>query len=173
VGTGAGGTVDAAVASTAAATTATTSCRDLVAMAASCGGSLTAAALSVTRGALDERRLVGTDASDLSALAGARAGTVGGTLRTRKQEIELQPLETRTSGGVTAYLKVEKPRFLFLEGSTGAAVAAAVAAVALPDASSTRTGLCGARRLFRGPPDGRHSRARHGRLLLCHLCGSW
>jgi hypothetical protein len=81
---------------------------------------------------------VGTDASDLSALASARAGTVGATLRTQKQEIELQLLETRTSGRATAYLKVEKPRFLFLEGSTGAAVAAAVATATLPDASAAR-----------------------------------
>jgi hypothetical protein len=65
---------------------------------------------------------MGTNASDLSALAGARAGMVGATLRTRRQEIELQPLETGTSGGATAYLKVEKSRFLFLEGSAGAAV---------------------------------------------------
>jgi hypothetical protein len=39
-----------------------------------------------------------------------------------------------------AYLKVEKPRFLFLEGSTGAVAAADVATVALPDASATRAG---------------------------------
>jgi hypothetical protein len=42
------------------------------------------AALPAARGALDERRLVGTDASDLSALEGASAGMVGATLRTRK-----------------------------------------------------------------------------------------
>jgi hypothetical protein len=35
---------------------------------------------SVPRDALDERRLVGTDASDLNTLAGARGGTVGATL---------------------------------------------------------------------------------------------
>jgi hypothetical protein len=43
---------------------------------------VTVATLPVTRGALDERRLVGTDASALSAFAGARGGTVGATLRT-------------------------------------------------------------------------------------------
>jgi hypothetical protein len=107
-------------------------------MVALCDGSFAAVALFVARDALDERRLVGTDASDLSALASARAGTVGATLRTPKQEIELQPLETRTSGRATAYLKVEKPRFL-----------------------------------FHGPPSGGRSRARHERLLLCCLCGSW
>jgi hypothetical protein len=56
---------------------------------------------------------VGTDVHDLSTLAGARSGTVGTALRARRQGIELQPLETRTSGGATAYLKVENPRFLF------------------------------------------------------------
>jgi hypothetical protein len=51
------------------------------------GASLVAAAmLPVTRGALDERRLVGMDASDLSALADVRGGTVGATLRTQKQK---------------------------------------------------------------------------------------
>jgi hypothetical protein len=149
VGTGAGGTADAVVAANVAATTAATSCRDPVATAAPCGGSLAAAALSVTRGALDERRLMGTDASDLSALAGARAGTVDATLRTRRQKIELQPLKTRTSG---------EPYFLFLEGSTGAAVAAAVATAALPDASVTHTSASTARvasstdRLVAGAP---------------------
>jgi hypothetical protein len=129
-----------AVAATVAATTATTSCRDPVATAASCGGSLAAVALSTARSALDERRLMGTDASNLSALAGARAGTVSATLRTRRQETELQPFETGTPGGATTYLKVEKPRFLFLEGSAGAAVAPVVATAALPDASATCVG---------------------------------
>jgi hypothetical protein len=50
------------------------------------GGSLVAAVvLPVTLVALDERLLVGTDASDLSALAGARGG-VGATLRMQKQK---------------------------------------------------------------------------------------
>jgi hypothetical protein len=105
-----------------------------VASVASCGGSLTAVALHAARNALDERCLVGTDVPDT--LAGARSGTIGAALRTQRQEIELQPLETRTSGGATAYLKVEKPRFLFLEGSTCAVVAAAVSTAALPDASA-------------------------------------
>jgi hypothetical protein len=51
-----------------------------VATAVPRGGSTIAAALPAARGALDECRLVGTDASDLSALAGARVGTVGATL---------------------------------------------------------------------------------------------
>jgi hypothetical protein len=48
---------------------------------------VTVAVLPVTRGALDERRLVGMDASALSALVGARGGgMVGATLRTRNQK---------------------------------------------------------------------------------------
>jgi hypothetical protein len=141
VRTGTGGTTDVEVDAIVAAT----SCRDPVAMAAPCGGSLAAAVLSVTRGALYERRLVDTDVSDLSALAGARAGTVGATLQTRRQKIELRLLETRTSGEATAYLKVEKPRFLFLEGSTSTVAAAVVTTAALPD-------VHGARRRLRGTP---------------------
>jgi hypothetical protein len=37
-----------------------------------------------------------------------------------------------------AYLRVEKPRFLFIEGSTGAEATTDVATVALPDASAAR-----------------------------------
>jgi hypothetical protein len=40
--------------------------------------------------------------------------------------------------GAIAYLKVEKPRFLFLEGSTGVVEAAGIATAALPDASAAR-----------------------------------
>jgi hypothetical protein len=40
-----------------------------------------------TRDALDERRLVGTTASVLNTLAGARGGTADATLRTREREI--------------------------------------------------------------------------------------
>jgi hypothetical protein len=61
--------------------------RGFVAVAAPRGSSLVVAVvLPVTLGALEECLLVGTDASDLSALAGARGGTVGATLRTRKQK---------------------------------------------------------------------------------------
>jgi hypothetical protein len=68
------------------------------------------------------------DASDLSSLACARAGTVGATLRTHKHEIELQAL-----GESAAYLKLEKPRFLFLEGSGGAPTTLVAAIAALAD----------------------------------------
>jgi hypothetical protein len=67
-----------------------------VAVAACCGSGAAAApckpllaavaVLPAARDALDEHRLVGTAASDLSTLAGARGGTVGATLRTRKRE---------------------------------------------------------------------------------------
>jgi hypothetical protein len=42
----------------------------------------TVVGLAAALDALDERRLVGTAAADLSTLAGAREGTVGATLRT-------------------------------------------------------------------------------------------
>jgi hypothetical protein len=58
-------------------------CCGSVAVATLRGGSLVAATvLPVTLGALHEHRLLGTDASDLSALAGVRGGTVGATLQT-------------------------------------------------------------------------------------------
>jgi hypothetical protein len=110
-----------------------------------CGGSLAAAALSAEHDTVDEVRLVGTNVPNLSTLAGARSGTVGAALRARRQWIELQPLETRMSRGAIAYFKVEKPRFLFLEGSAGAVVAAAVATTALTDASVARAGASAAR----------------------------
>jgi hypothetical protein len=62
-------------------------CYGSVAAAAPRGNSLVVAAvLPVTLGALDQHRLVGMDTSDLSALAGARGGTVVATLQTRKQK---------------------------------------------------------------------------------------
>jgi hypothetical protein len=62
------------------------SCRGPAATAVPRDGSVITTVLPAARGALDERRLVGTDASDLSALAGARAGTVDATLRTETQD---------------------------------------------------------------------------------------
>jgi hypothetical protein len=117
---------------------AATSCCDPAALAAPLGGSLAVAALSTAFDALDERRLVGTDVPDLSTLAGARSGTIGAALSTRRQEFELRPFETQPSEEATAYLKLEKPRFLFLEGSADAVVAADVATAALPDTSVDR-----------------------------------
>jgi hypothetical protein len=64
-----------------AANGAATACCDPAAAAALRGPLLAAVAvLSAARGALDERRLMGTAASDLNTLAGARRGTVGATL---------------------------------------------------------------------------------------------
>jgi hypothetical protein len=60
------------------------------------GSPVVATSLAV-RDALDERRLVGTDASNLSALAGARAGTDDITLRTKKHKTEYQPHEAVTT----------------------------------------------------------------------------
>jgi hypothetical protein len=74
-----GRTVGAAVAAVVTAAAAVPSYCGSVAAAVPCGGSLATAVLPVARDALDERRLMGTDASDLSALASARAGTVGAT----------------------------------------------------------------------------------------------
>jgi hypothetical protein len=115
------------------------SCYGSVATATLRGDSPVVTVLPTARANLDERRLVGTNASDLSALPGARAGTIGATLRTRRRKTEIQPLETGTFEGGTAYLKVEKFRFLFLEDPADAAVAP-VPAAALPDASVARAG---------------------------------
>jgi hypothetical protein len=74
-----------------------------------------AATLAPTRGALDERRRVGMDASALSTLAGARGGTVGATLRTWKQTVRPPPVGHATPRKTISYLKEEKARFLFVE----------------------------------------------------------
>jgi hypothetical protein len=78
--TSAGDTDATAVAAAVVTATAPTSCCSPVATAVSRGGSPDAAALAAAHGTLDERRLVSTGAPDLSALAGARAGTLGVTL---------------------------------------------------------------------------------------------
>jgi hypothetical protein len=78
------------------ASTAATGCHGSVVVAACCGPTTAAApresslaaivVLAVACDALDERRLVGTAASDLSTLAGARGSTVGATLRTQTRK---------------------------------------------------------------------------------------
>jgi type IV secretory pathway TrbL component len=88
VGVGAGGTIVAAVAAAVAAAAAAASSCDPVAAAVPRGGSSVVAALPAACGALSKRRLIGTDTSDLSALAGARAGTDEVTLRTKKHKTE-------------------------------------------------------------------------------------
>jgi hypothetical protein len=127
------------VAATVVSAAAPTSRCGPMAMAVSRGGSPDAAALAAARGALDERRLIGTHASDLSTLAGARAGTIGVTLRTGNTRVSIGPSESRTHEGNATNLKLEKPRFLFIEGSGGAAVAPAGAAVALAGTSAVLT----------------------------------
>jgi hypothetical protein len=71
--------VAAAVAVVATATAAVPRCGP-VATIVPRSSSPVAAALAAACGALDVHRLVGTTVSDLSTLAGARAGTVGATL---------------------------------------------------------------------------------------------
>jgi hypothetical protein len=122
-----------------------TCCGSIAAAALRGGSPVAVAVIPVTLGALDERLLVGTDASDLRSLAGTRGGTVGATLRTQNGWIKLLPLKNGASGGAVTYLKVEKPHFLFFEGSTGGVAAAGVATVALPNASVTCVGTSATR----------------------------
>jgi hypothetical protein len=108
--------------------------------------SLTAVAtLPAARGALDERRLVRTTASDLNALAGLRGGTVGTTLRTRKREN--QTLAPREHGvwGSGCLPQGGEARFLYLGGSTGVVAAAYVATAAPPVTSAARADTSAAR----------------------------
>jgi hypothetical protein len=107
-----------------------TCCGSVAAVALREGAPVAAAVLPVTLRALDERSLMGTDASDLRALASARGGAVGATLRTQNERIRILPLEIGAFGGTAAYLKAEKPRFLFLESLTDAVAVASVAAAA-------------------------------------------
>jgi hypothetical protein len=70
-----------------------------VARAVSRGGSPVTAALATAHGALNKLRLVVTGAPDLSALVGARAGTIGVTLQTKKHKDEHEPLEIKGARG--------------------------------------------------------------------------
>jgi hypothetical protein len=80
--------------------------------------SSTAAVLAPARGALDERCRVGTDASALNTLAGARGGTIGTTLHKHKQIIRTPGCRKPNPAEEQApYLEEEKARFLFLEAS--------------------------------------------------------
>jgi hypothetical protein len=88
-----------AVAAAVAAATNAASCCGPVATTVARGGSPVAALLPATRGALDDCRLIGTDMSDLSALAGARAGTTDAILRTRKRKNEHLRLEIKGAQG--------------------------------------------------------------------------
>jgi hypothetical protein len=88
---GAGDADVAAVTADVAAAADTASCCGLVATTLAHGGLPVAAALATTRVALDERRLVGTDVSDLSALAGARVGTVDVALQKGNTRVNIDP----------------------------------------------------------------------------------
>jgi hypothetical protein len=103
------------------------------------------AVLAAARDALDERRLVGTAASVLSTLAGARGGTVGATLRTRRQETLGPDQSKNTVEEAITYLRVENPLFLFLGGSADVVAATGVAAAAPPAISAARVGASAAR----------------------------
>jgi hypothetical protein len=61
------------------------------------------------------------------------------------RKIKLPPLEDMASRGAVAYLREEKPRFLFLRGSTGIVAAADVATATPPVTSATHTGASAAR----------------------------
>jgi hypothetical protein len=83
---------------------------------------------------------VGTAVSVLSTLAGARGGTVGATLRARRQE-NLGPDQSKnTVEEAITYLRVENPLFLFLGGSTDIVAATGVAAAAPPAISAACAG---------------------------------
>jgi hypothetical protein len=109
-------------------------------MAVPCGGSLVAAALSTARGALDDCRLVGTDVSDLSSLAGERAGTVGATQRTQKCTTEPQPLEIRGARGEYHLPQTGEALRPLPRGFEGAPTAPVAAAAALADAPAALAG---------------------------------
>jgi hypothetical protein len=115
--------------------------RGLEASAAPCELSPAAAAvLAPTRGALDERRRVGTDASALNTLAGARGGTVGTTLHKHKQKIRtLGRQKPNPAEEQAPYLEEEKARLLFLEASVDGAGAAGAPVAAPPDISAVRS----------------------------------
>jgi hypothetical protein len=85
-GVGTDGIVSAVVAVVVTSAATATSCRDPAATFVLRGGSIATIGLPATCGALDERRLVGTDAPDMSAMACASSGTVGATLRTKTQD---------------------------------------------------------------------------------------
>jgi hypothetical protein len=78
------------------AVAAAATCCGSAAEATLCGASPVAVtALPITRGALVERRLVGTDVSSLSALAGSRGGGQSAPLCEREiEKIKLTALET-------------------------------------------------------------------------------
>jgi hypothetical protein len=106
-----------------------------VATAVSRGDSPVVAALAAARATLDECPHVGTDASDLSTLAGAGAGTIGVTLRIGKHKDEHRPLEIKDARGKCCSPQVGEA-LLPLPRGFGGAVVPVGAAVALTGASA-------------------------------------
>jgi hypothetical protein len=80
------------------------------------------------------------------------------------------PSKSGTPGENATYLKLEKPRFHFLEGSGGATAAPVTATAALADTPAALAGasaVCAASSTD-GPAVAR-LRAHRGHLLLCRL----
>jgi hypothetical protein len=117
---------------------------------------------------LDERRLVGTAASDLNTLAGARGAWSASPCEHKDKKVRPPQLEHTTPRRTISHLREEKPRFLFLEDSAGAVGAAGAAAAAPPDASAARAHLRGPRCLCCRPPGGGRPCARPRRPLSRH-----
>jgi hypothetical protein len=126
--------------------------------------------LPAARGALDERRLVGTVASGLNTLAGARGGHGGchpANTKTRSQA----PASRRHDAWGSARLPQGGKSSLPLPwGLSGRRDCGRRGQRRTPShLRSARQRLCGACRLSRGPPGGGCSRARPRRCLLCRL----
>jgi hypothetical protein len=87
-----------------------------------------------------DHRVVVTGSPDLSALAGARAGTIGVTLRTKIHKDEHQPLEIKGVRGKCYLPQAGEDPLPLPRGFRGAAVAPASAAMALAGASAVLAG---------------------------------
>jgi hypothetical protein len=95
-----------------------------------------AVALAAIRSTLAKRRPVVAGAPDLSAFAGARAGTIGVTLSTRKQKSKRQPLEIKgVRGEMLLTSSWRKPASSSLRAG-GTSIAPAGASAAPAGASS-------------------------------------
>jgi hypothetical protein len=82
-----------------------------------CDGSPAATALAADRGTLSEHRPVVADIHNLSALTGVRAGMVEDPLSTKeRRRVSIAPQNQRRAGRSATHLKLDNPRFLFLEG---------------------------------------------------------
>jgi hypothetical protein len=110
------------------------------------GGCPVVTASPAARDALDERRLVGMDVSDLSAFAVREQGqTVSPCKRKGKHENEHHPLRIGGALGRCYIPQGGEAPFLFLEGSGGAAGAPVVATVAPAGAPAALVGISATR----------------------------